>query len=253
MIQVHSTRTAKGPVWILPLLYKTTVISPTRETKHDLEIDFLLDSGASLNLLNKATWDEIQFLNPTLKLKEKNTQIGAANGSQLSCYGSIIIKLNSDFMNQGRRFRNEEYKIKFTVSNTSHNILGTPFIENHVRNIDSQLKQLTMTTNDKYQQPNIINFYGETTKKAPYYSRLYHVFNDKNFYFKPEESRRLTFPLSTFEPLETNSQKQYLHTSDFSFQPLNKNLDFSITCLLYTSDAADDSLRVDLGGRRIIK
>ena len=26
-----------------------------------------------------------------------------------------------------------------------------------------------------------------------------------------------------------------------------------IDCLLYTSDAADDSLRVDLGGRRIIK
>ena len=26
-----------------------------------------------------------------------------------------------------------------------------------------------------------------------------------------------------------------------------------IICLLYTSDAADDSLRVDLGGRRIIK
>ena len=27
----------------------------------------------------------------------------------------------------------------------------------------------------------------------------------------------------------------------------------SLACLLYTSDAADDSLRVDLGGRRIIK
>ena len=27
----------------------------------------------------------------------------------------------------------------------------------------------------------------------------------------------------------------------------------SEVCLLYTSDAADDSLRVDLGGRRIIK
>ena len=27
----------------------------------------------------------------------------------------------------------------------------------------------------------------------------------------------------------------------------------STSCLLYTSDAADDSLRVDLGGRRIIK
>merc|ERR1712140_14647 len=60
MIQVHSTRTVKGPVWILPLLYKTTVTFPTRETKHDLEIDFLLDSGASLNLLNKATWFSIK-------------------------------------------------------------------------------------------------------------------------------------------------------------------------------------------------
>ena len=31
------------------------------------------------------------------------------------------------------------------------------------------------------------------------------------------------------------------------------NLEKIYTCLLYTSDAADDSLRVDLGGRRIIK
>ena len=30
-------------------------------------------------------------------------------------------------------------------------------------------------------------------------------------------------------------------------------LERSCDCLLYTSDAADDSLRVDLGGRRIIK
>ncbi|GAB5784568.1 hypothetical protein JMUB7526_28690 [Staphylococcus aureus] len=29
--------------------------------------------------------------------------------------------------------------------------------------------------------------------------------------------------------------------------------DLVVPCLLYTSDAADDSLRVDLGGRRIIK
>ena len=111
MIQIHSTRTVKGPIWILPHLYKTTVTFPTKETKHDLEIDFLLDSGASLNLLNKSTWDEIQFLNPRLKLKTENQQIGAANGSQLSCYGSIVLNLNSDFMNQGKRFRNEQYKM----------------------------------------------------------------------------------------------------------------------------------------------
>ena len=34
---------------------------------------------------------------------------------------------------------------------------------------------------------------------------------------------------------------------------LFNHLSKSKICLLYTSDAADDSLRVDLGGRRIIK
>ena len=33
----------------------------------------------------------------------------------------------------------------------------------------------------------------------------------------------------------------------------NDIISIKYTCLLYTSDAADDSLRVDLGGRRIIK
>ena len=34
---------------------------------------------------------------------------------------------------------------------------------------------------------------------------------------------------------------------------IHGNHDLLVPCLLYTSDAADDSLRVDLGGRRIIK
>ena len=39
----------------------------------------------------------------------------------------------------------------------------------------------------------------------------------------------------------------------FKIEVLRKNIDNFKFCLLYTSDAADDSLRVDLGGRRIIK
>ena len=34
---------------------------------------------------------------------------------------------------------------------------------------------------------------------------------------------------------------------------LNKQIDYLCTCLLYTSDAADERSSVDLGGRRIIK
>ena len=37
-----------------------------------LEIDFLLDSGATLNLLNEDTWNEIKYNNPDIRLEQAN-------------------------------------------------------------------------------------------------------------------------------------------------------------------------------------
>ena len=42
-------------------------------------------------------------------------------------------------------------------------------------------------------------------------------------------------------------------SSDLSKMFDDERMQLAMSCLLYTSDAADDSLRVDLGGRRIIK
>src|SRR5678810_952999 len=42
-------------------------------------------------------------------------------------------------------------------------------------------------------------------------------------------------------------------SSAYQYQPLWFSLRGSKTCLLYTSDAADERSSVDLGGRRIIK
>ena len=36
-----------------------------------LETDFLLDSGATLNLLNEDTWNEIKYNNPEIQLEIK--------------------------------------------------------------------------------------------------------------------------------------------------------------------------------------
>ena len=52
--------------------------------------------------------------------------------------------------------------------------------------------------------------------------------------------------------LKPKDSKISLNTSaDFTFTPTKVVL--PITCLLYTSDAADERSSVDLGGRRIIK
>src|SRR5659263_785722 len=45
----------------------------------------------------------------------------------------------------------------------------------------------------------------------------------------------------------------FLDKGSADFQCLSLTFDQSYVCLLYTSDAADDLLCVDLGGRRIIK
>ena len=55
----------------------------------------------------------------------------------------------------------------------------------------------------------------------------------QEFQFLFEESDNATF-------MDTDTFEQISVSNDF------------LGCLLYTSDAADDSLRVDLGGRRII-
>ena len=42
-----------------------------------LEIDFLLDSGATLNLLNEDTWNEIKYNNPDIRLEQANKTLTA--------------------------------------------------------------------------------------------------------------------------------------------------------------------------------
>ena len=56
-----------------------------------------------------------------------------------------------------------------------------------------------------------------------------------------------------WETLEGNERCRFRGTIRLTATSLVHPEEPTRTCLLYTSDAADDSLRVDLGGRRIIK
>ena len=47
-----------NPAWILPMYHCTKLEQNFTKQKPILEIDFLLDSGATLNLLNEDTWNE---------------------------------------------------------------------------------------------------------------------------------------------------------------------------------------------------
>ena len=59
----------------------------------DLEIDFLIDSGAESNIINIPTWNEIRTLHPNLKPLETSSKLATAQGSTLVNYGEIQLSL----------------------------------------------------------------------------------------------------------------------------------------------------------------
>ena len=61
-----------------------------------LEIDFLLDSGATLNLLNEDTWKELKYNNPYLQLNKWTRTLTAANNTKIQTLGTINLNLTPE-------------------------------------------------------------------------------------------------------------------------------------------------------------
>ena len=67
-----------------------------------LEIDFLLDSGATLNLLNEDTWNEIKYNNPEIQLEKANKTLTAANKTTIETFGTLTLNLTPERTSNSR-------------------------------------------------------------------------------------------------------------------------------------------------------
>ena len=80
-------------IWTIPFLLE----SPRNKEFQppDLEIDFLIDSGAVSNIINIPTWNEIETLHPKLTplAKLTSSKLATAQGSTLVNYGKIQLFL----------------------------------------------------------------------------------------------------------------------------------------------------------------
>ena len=101
-----------------------------------LEIDFLLDSGATLNLLNEDTWNEIKYTNPEIQLEKANKTLTAANNTTIETYGTVKLPLTPDRISNNRNKPQNNFYIHFYVTQCNHNILGTPFFKEYIETIN---------------------------------------------------------------------------------------------------------------------
>ena len=74
-------------IWAIPFLLESPRSKEFQPP--DLEIDFLIDSGAESNIINIPTWNEIRTLHPNLTPLETSSKLATAQGSTLVNYGKI--------------------------------------------------------------------------------------------------------------------------------------------------------------------
>ena len=94
----------------------------------DLEIDFLIDSGAESNIINIPTWNEIKTLHPNLTPFETSSKLATAQGSTLVNYGKMQLFLLPTRTMEQNKILNKPFKQIFHITDIKHNIIGIPFI-----------------------------------------------------------------------------------------------------------------------------
>ena len=159
----------------LQCIHNKHLIIRKQSTQPHLEIDFLLDSGATLCTLNTDTWNEIKEYHK-LQLKGSTFVLSAAKGTiKLTHYTEVT---------DSRTLKNTSFTITFHVSNTKFNILSTPFLEKYVDSIKCSSHTLDFKDNNDIKS---LKLYDLSTKPPPYYSRLFPVIGDHSIYFTPSD------------------------------------------------------------------
>ena len=191
-----------------------------------LEIDFLLYSGATLNLLNENNWNEIKYNNPEIYLERANKTLTAANNTTIETFGTITLNLTPDRISNNRNKIQHNFNFHFYVTQCNHNILGTPFFKEYIETINVNTNKLTKNTNTILD--NDITFFMNSTKGCPYHSRLYPIHNKESIYLEKEQHKRITFPIPIFKQMEKSNGKA-IYSSNYYFEPINKYHNLSFT------------------------
>ena len=131
-----------------------------------LEIDFLLDSGATLNLLNEDTWSEIIYKNPEIHLERAHKTLTAANNTTIETFGIVTLNLTPERTSNSRNKLQQNFYNYFYVKQCNHNILKTPFFKEHIETSNVNTNKLTINTNTIID--NDIIFFRNSTKGYPY-------------------------------------------------------------------------------------
>ena len=173
--------------WFYTLYVHTPSSIVQRDNPSRLEIAFLLDSGASISVLNYPTYITLTKL---LDIRSNHTSdvgptrnsktLTVANQTEVPILHYANIILNTTIDENSRYF-----SVPFAVADIKYNIFGTPFFEDNIQNINIQ----DFTLDFKYQSkthPNYSKFTTLLSKDYPYLSYIYRINSKTQIRLKPK-------------------------------------------------------------------
>ena len=170
-------------IWTIPFLLE----SPRNKEFQppDLEIEFLIDSGAESNIINIPTWNEIKTLHPNLTLLENSSKLATAQGSTLVNYGKIRLFLFPTRTMEQNKILNKPFKQIYHITDIKHNIIGIPFISKYIPTINILNSKIHIK--DKYTKTKntALTFFQRLNKQPPFFSKFYPIYNQKRKHLKP--------------------------------------------------------------------
>ena len=188
--------------WFYTLYVHTPSSIVQRDNPSRLEIAFLLDSGASISVLNYPTYITLTKL---LDIRPNHTSdvgptrnsktLTVANQTEVPILHYANIILNTTIDENSRYF-----SVPFAVADIKYNILGTPFFEDNIQNINIQ----DFTLEFKYQSkthPNYAKFTTLLSKDYPYFSYIYRINSKTQIRLKPKSSKIAHFPIQNYHNL----------------------------------------------------
>ena len=228
----------KEKIWTIPFLLE---IPRNKEFQPpDLEIDFLIDSGAESNIINIPTWNEIKTLHPKLTPPETSSKLATAQESTLVNYGKIQLFLLPTRTMEQNKILNRPFKQTFHITDIKHNIIGIPFISKYKQTINILNSKILIK--DKYTKTKNTapTFFQRLSKQPPFFSKFYPIYNQQRKHLKPLSGNIYNFSIKQVHQYDKRQNIQQLFMSDFEFKPIHKFFKITISSIKYLKNTNSD-------------
>ena len=182
-------------IWTIPFLLESPKSKEFQPP--DLEIDFLIDSGAESNIINIPTLNEIKILQPNLISMKTASKLATAQGSTLFIYEKIqLFPVPTRTIEQNKIF-SKPFKQTFHITDIKHNIIGLPFLTKYIPTKKNILNS-KIHIKDKYtrMKNTALTFFQRLNKQPPFFSKFYPIYNQERKFLKPLSGNVYNFSIN---------------------------------------------------------